>query len=539
MRSIFPLSEEVINQIAAGEVVEHPASVVKELIENAIDAKARHIEIAIEQGGFELIRVEDDGMGMHSEDALWALQRHATSKLRTTQDLESLLTMGFRGEALAAIASISHTTLLTAAHEGTASRICTRGHEKPHCEPATRNQGTTVEVSSLFYNVPARRQFQKSPPASSSEIVRTVKILALAHPHIAFRLVSEERVLLQVESQEPSQRWESLLSSAFLQQGFSLSFTQEPFHVYGYLASPQQAKCNRMNQYFFLNRRALFSPLISRAIKEAYATRLPEKLHPSFILHLEAPPHLFDINVHPQKREVRFQREKELFSLLLKAAHQALLPPSFSHVEPLSWSAAPGSEQICALQEMAFLPPAEPALFQTRPRPIALLDAYLLLQDEGAWLLVDIRALHLHVLLGTLNTPASSSEAETLITPLELFLSREEGLLIEEWIAEWASLGILARRIGKEAVAIDALPPWLSEAEWIPFLALWREEGGSPQRAQKTLQRLYRGTQKRYSCQEGSALLERVLKNEAGMDAIAPFSLRLTRTELATLFERR
>ncbi len=543
--SIALLSEEVINQIAAGEVVENPASVIKELIENGLDAQATRIEVEIERGGFDLIRVEDNGSGMNRQEALLSLQRHATSKIRSAADLEILLTMGFRGEALAAISAVSRLTLISAPEHGEASCVRITGGQSPSWEPIARNRGTTIEVRALFENVPARKNFQKSERASSAQIVRTLETFALAHPHIHFTLTSDGRQLLHTTSKEPLQRIEEILSPPFLLQGKELHLSTPPYEIHGYLASVHQAKKTRLHQYFFLNQRAIFSPLIARAVKEGYSTHLPEALHPSFVLHLNAPPHLFDVNVHPQKKEVRFQNEKGIFTLVRQAVSEALHPtlsPTYlSFSDPLPWTIpTPSSTDPFAPSPFSFKEeqlPLPQSPIKDKGRPIALLDSFLLLQEDNGWRLVDLKAARTHLLLHALAHPTAKTDAQVLLMPLEFFLSRDEALSIEEWITEWETWGLIARQIGTQAIAIDAIPSWLSEEECIPFLALWKEETCSRERAIKTLQKLSRGTKKRYTLPEGIALWEQIcsLSKE---EPQSPISLLLNSPELAGLFER-
>jgi DNA mismatch repair protein MutL len=337
MASIIRLSEETINKIAAGEVVEKPASVVKELVENSVDAGSSQIRIEILGGGYQLIRITDNGSGMSPEDALLSFERHATSKIAQVEDLFSLATMGFRGEAIASIAAVSKMTLLTAANPSLATCIEMEGGRLLYAEPGARAQGTTVEVRSLFYNVPARKKFQKTAPVSSAEITKIVTQLALAHPEVGFELIQQERsIFLTTPSLGISltdllvQRSEQLLGGDFRSNAFQLDLSQGPCDFKGIIGSPVHHRHNRSGQFLFVNRRPVICPLISYAIKDAYGTRLPTDRHPIYLLHISLPAHLIDVNVHPQKKEIRLREEK-----LLKESIQEAVSISLQRAESL------------------------------------------------------------------------------------------------------------------------------------------------------------------------------------------------------------
>ena len=281
------LSELTINQIAAGEVIENPASVVKELIENAIDAGATHIKVDILAGGFQAIKVSDDGLGMSPEDAPLCLERHATSKIISSDDLFALTTMGFRGEALASIAAISKIRLLTAQEGKEAVDLEIEGGKILHTIPGARSRGTTMEVRSLFYNVPARKKFQKSPAASSAEITKVVTQLSLAHPDIGFELIQQgsSHFSLPVALRQDflpllKQRMEGVLSAEFIPSCRDLAFSESGYAGQGWIAEPHFSRHNRSGQFLFVNRRPVFCPAINYAIRDAYGTRLSTERHP-------------------------------------------------------------------------------------------------------------------------------------------------------------------------------------------------------------------------------------------------------------------
>jgi DNA mismatch repair protein MutL len=441
------LSDEVVNQIAAGEVIENPASVIKELVDNAIDAGAKSIEIEIEAGGQESIRVEDDGVGMSRSDLELSLLRHATSKIKTLSDLESLYTMGFRGEALAAIASISKVRIRTS--NGVEVTERTPAHEFQSC---ARNRGTTVNVESLFYNTPARRKFQKSQQANSQQIVRVVESLALSHPDIAFVLRSQGKTLVAVEAGDWKKRILDIQGEEFVDGGIWLEGDE---HFQGLLCHPQMAKTTRHGQRFFLNRRPIFSPLLSKAVLEGYGTRIAIGHHPLCILFLSKDPTEFDVNVHPQKREVRFSNEARLFCEVKGTVERAFLPKtlqeslgaSFSPPDLSAFSHAWRGEEI----ERPFI---QEKLWEEdhRGQAMAVIGLFLLIQREGTLFFVDLR--------GALET-----EARTSMAPLELSLSPLEEERLEEWIERLKEVGVEARATSKKSMIVEIIPKWLDPSE--------------------------------------------------------------------------
>ncbi len=492
--NIALLPDEAINQIAAGEVVENPASVIKELLDNAIDAGAQNISIEIQAGGHQSIVIEDDGCGMSREDALLCLLRHATSKIRSVADLDQLKTMGFRGEALAAIASVSKLEIRTS--DGLeATRLAAEGGSIAVIESCARNRGTTIEVRSLFFNAPARRKFQKSPQASSSAVMRIVQSLALSHPEIAITLRSQQQNLLQVKPSGPQERIEAVLGSDF---GQGTWFAEG--RICGMLGAPSDARATRTGQQFFLNRRPIFSPLLSRALRDGYGTRIGTGSHPAAVLFLELDPDEFDVNVHPQKREVRFQSESKLFSEVLQMVQRAFVP-QYVPVAPFAFSEPPSippfslREEAPPIEYQGMLWPQEPA-----ERPLAVLGSYLLLESQGELFLADLGDAYEQTVIQT-------KERQSLIFPMEFTLSAEESLRSDELLAHLDKAGLDARMVGPKTVCVDAIPEWM-ETDKTDFLFaalkvdLYR---GIPIGA--TLSRALRsGCCKRFTLQEASAL---------------------------------
>ena len=327
MSKIRVLSDHLANQIAAGEVVERPASVAKELVENAIDAGARRIEVDVEAGGRRLLRVADDGEGMTQDDALLAFERHATSKISTVDDLTSIGTLGFRGEALASIASVARVELVTqmeGEREGT--RVLIEGGRMRDVKPAARPRGTTITVRDLFFNVPARRKFLRSEATESFHLTSLVTHYALAHPEIAFVLTNNGRESLRAAvAANLRERAYQIFGAEFLDSllevgGGSLQVAR----VSGYVSAPRERRTTRDAQYLFVNGRYVRDRLVSRALGEGYRTVLPHGVYPAALLFLEVPLEEVDVNVHPAKTEVRFRRAAAVSDAVREAVRAAL-----------------------------------------------------------------------------------------------------------------------------------------------------------------------------------------------------------------------
>ena len=332
------LSEETINKIAAGEVIENPASVIKELIENSLDASATSICIEIQQGGRQLIRITDDGCGMSKEDALLSLKRHATSKILQVEDIEELHTMGFRGEALPSVASISHLTMITNCFQEEAQGVLIKAKagEITTTGTAAHQRGTTIEIKDLFFNVPVRKKFQKSPSFDVQAITKMVRLLALGNPNIHFHLISDQKSLFKTAAQSSNhfadqlrQRIAELLGKEFAAELLALHFDHPPYQMVGFLGSPALTKPSRSHQFLFINQRLVTSTMISSSIREGYGTMLQTLRYPAFILHLYLPGSFIDVNVHPQKKEVRLRQEWKLKEKLMEAVQLALRQASY------------------------------------------------------------------------------------------------------------------------------------------------------------------------------------------------------------------
>lgn len=521
------LSDDTINKIAAGEVIENPASVVKELVENALDAAATEITIEIREGGRQLIRITDNGCGMNADDALLCLERHATSKLKSVDDIEEIATMGFRGEAIPSIASISKFTLFSRPNDKNladqpGTMVIVDGGKIVKCCPVECSMGTTIEVKALFFNVPVRKKFQKSPAYDSAEICRIVSLLALANPEVKFQLIGNQETLL-LAPVYPKESFQALLDER-IQQTLGLEFskhlcplngTKGEYSLQGFLGLPTSAKQNRTGQYLFINRRAVASPLVSYAIRDGYGTMLGTGRHPLYVLHLTIPGHLLDVNVHPQKREVRLRQEHLLKELIIKAVGDALrheefapmeLPtvtvpnffppresleaeeprfqpfPSFAFGSPntdfdLEAPVVPyrpanawprPSEQIAVpdapMQAQLFTPePVKKAI----PKVLATIPRYILAtppesgisQSSPILCLIDQRAAHERIIYDKIAAQSGHNvEMQVLLIPHTFDLAPAEASFLRERIAPLQQMGLQIKEFGSHTFVIDALP---------------------------------------------------------------------------------
>jgi DNA mismatch repair protein MutL len=498
---IHVLSDHTINQIAAGEVIENPASIVKELVENAIDAKASKIIIEVSGGGLQKICVSDDGSGMGADDAILCLQRHATSKIRQAEDLSVIATMGFRGEALSSIAAISKMTLSTSPASGMGTQVEVEAGGIKEVKPCAKNQGTRIEVRQLFYNVPARRKFQKSPSFCLADIMKMVTQLSLAHPSIGFEVYDGGEKRLHLLKKEGNfvellqERVKEVLGEEFLEDAFIIEFQEEPFRFRGILGSVQNTRPNRTQQYSFLNERPILCPTLSFAVKEAFGTRIAQDRFPMYVLHLDIPSSFVDVNVHPQKKEVRLREEgwirkklqetlqKQLFSQ--EVAEPALAfhlfsPESFLNRPQPSVSSGSFMEE----QAVFFRPPSEqmPLFIEKHVSPLGLYRHFLWIDasstshlswgipSQGIWI-VDLKAASSRLLWESF-TEEKGGQAQTLLLPLTFSCSIAESEEISSHLKELETMGFYLRSSGRNSFFIEAIPPHLPEEDALDFLRM-------------------------------------------------------------------
>ena len=383
MNRIRMLPDHVANQIAAGEVVERPASVVKELVENAIDAQAKRITVEIDAGGRSLIRITDDGSGMQRDDALMCLERHATSKIREANDLTEIQTMGFRGEALPSIASVSRFTLTTREREnenGEATRIVVQGGKMVHVEAASSPVGTCIEVRQLFFNMPARRKFLRTKETEKSHIQHYLTLAMLAHPQIGFKFIQDKRTVWQLNPIAMEDTMESRMQALKERLTFLYAdevrllpveftdaiqtkvrdeekeyFEEHPVRIWGFIGAPGVSRSSRADQHLFVNQRPIENRALNFALKEAYHTSLMKGKFPVCCLFFELSPAFVDVNVHPAKKEIRFHNEYAVKQCAVRAVKRTLLQFAMS-----SSPTAPGSNEQWE-RDLAESPSTEPS----------------------------------------------------------------------------------------------------------------------------------------------------------------------------------
>lgn len=365
MPHIIQLDRHVADLIAAGEVVERPASAVKELVENAVDAGATQITVEVQNGGMTFLRVTDNGCGIAPEDATTAFLRHATSKIRTKEDLAAIGTLGFRGEALAAISSVSRIDLLTKTAEADGVSLHLEGGVVTSQQPAGCPQGTTILVRDLFFNTPARMKFMKSDSAESSAIAAVVQQQALAHPEISFRLIRDGETQLQTSGDgERLAAIYTVFGRELAKNMLAVNGTWEKFHVTGYITKPTATRGNRALQYFFLNGRFIRSRLLPAALEEAYRNQMMTGRFPACVLELQMPLEAVDVNVHPAKTEVKFLNERAVFDAVHYAALSTLSNASGRVAMQMPKSPAPDAQPAAPQQTArpAERPAARPAV---------------------------------------------------------------------------------------------------------------------------------------------------------------------------------
>ncbi|WP_273822293.1 DNA mismatch repair endonuclease MutL [Pseudomonas asplenii] len=338
------LSPRLANQIAAGEVVERPASVIKELLENSLDSGARRIDVDVEQAGVKLLRVRDDGSGISADELPLALARHATSKIRNLEDLEQVMSLGFRGEALASISSVARLTLTSRTRDADqAWQVETEGREmEARVQPAAHPVGTSVEVRDLFFNTPARRKFLKAEKTEFDHLQEVIKRLALARFDVAFHLRHNGKGILALheanDDASRARRVAAVCGSGFLEQALPIDVERNGLHLWGWVGLPTFSRSQADLQYFYVNGRAVRDKLVAHAVRQAYRDVLFNGRHPTFVLFLEVDPAAVDVNVHPTKHEVRFRDGRMVHDFLYGTLHRAL-----GDVRPEDQLAAPAA----------------------------------------------------------------------------------------------------------------------------------------------------------------------------------------------------
>ncbi|MGH8285889.1 MAG: DNA mismatch repair endonuclease MutL [Steroidobacteraceae bacterium] len=480
------LPNELIDQIAAGEVIERPASVVKELAENALDAGARRIDIEVERGGIGLIRVRDDGCGVPAAELPLAISRHATSKIASLDDLAAIETLGFRGEALPSIASIARLRLTSRAGDGSAAaEIVVDGAAASPVRPAAHPPGTTIEVRDLFFNVPARRKFVRSDATELGHIARLVERLALSRPDVAFRLRSGERVLLDAPASEAddegAERISQVLGKDFIVRCVPVRHAAGPVEVHGWISLPTAARGQPDQQFWFVNGRGVRDRLLMNAARLAYRDVLYHGRHAAYVLHLDLEPRLVDANAHPAKLEVRFRDSRQIHAFVMRALERALAATTPS---PAPWGRGLGEGArpvelglpITCASPWALAasvrdvegPPAAPESFDDEtPLGTALAQlhgVYILSQNRAGLVLTDMHAAHERVLYEQLKADhdARQPASQLLLEPIVVELKVDELDAVLEDRAEWERAGFELDALGPAKLALRRVPALLA-----------------------------------------------------------------------------
>ncbi|MEM7015080.1 MAG: DNA mismatch repair endonuclease MutL, partial [Verrucomicrobiota bacterium] len=522
MSRIRLLSDALASQVAAGEVVERPASVVKELVENSIDAEARKIEIGVQRGGISKIQVIDDGIGMNRDDALMCLERHATSKIRTTEDLDGIATMGFRGEALPSIASVSKFRLTTREKdELSGTEVLVNGGKVVSVKDCGEPPGTQIEARSLFFNIPARRKFLRTENTEYSHLEQVVRVQAIAHPDIAFTLVRNEREQFRLPATgNLLERIHGLVGGDVASRLLQV----EPYEfgdirITGYMGGFGMGRSNRSLQLVFLNGRPVEAPMLNYALREGYHTALMKGQYPITFLFLEMSPFAVDVNVHPAKKEVRFRDGNGVRDAVIEAVSRTLtrvqstipgqqvrsFPPEQPAAAPTESEAVqqttliPEREQVSLRNDWAELPkqtpdpqPAPPPIEATeedfqptatvepqltepaaaesnavRPEDFRIIGVlgklYVLMESAEGLVLMDQHAAHERILFEKMRERMSNEGVPTqkLLMPLTVELAPRDFDLVQQNLESIQRLGIGAEPFGTNTLKIDSLPQFL------------------------------------------------------------------------------
>lgn len=588
------------NQIAAGEVVERPVSVVKELVENALDAGADQIDIEIEQGGLRLIRVRDNGSGIHHDDLYLAVKSHATSKITTTEDLASIQTLGFRGEALASIGSISRLLINSAQQAASGWQVSIEADQTLPIAPSAHPQGTTVEVRDLFFNTPARRKFLRTEKTEFDRIDELIKRMALVSFQVGFTLKHNQRLIRRYNRASSSamvvERLSHLCGSAFVEHALQLEAESAGLRLTGWIALPTFLRSQPDLQYFYVNSRMVKDKLIAHAVKQAYQDVLYRDRYPAYVLFLEIEATQIDVNVHPTKSEIRFREGRHVHDFILHTLLDALKTSCEKQCVNINMP----EEKNAALhlnqknhtpEELPFTqhkkdsvvartmyPPATPlskpaimqsqlAIYQSLHKAVCdekniadlgsalcqLQNIYILAENEQGLVLVDMHAAHERILYEQMKEKFSQQKIaiQSLLVPHLLRLSEREANIVEVYASFFSELGFQVQRLGNENIAVRAVPQLLADG---PIEQLVRDiiadllEHGESHRVNTNINRLF-GTlachaavraKRQLTIEEMNALLREMEKtaHSGQCNHGRPTSIQLSLAEIDKLFLR-
>ena len=468
MAAICVLPQLLVSQIAAGEVVERPASVLKELLENSIDAGARAVTVVLEAGGTKRVQVEDDGAGIARDELPLALARHATSKIGSLEDLEAVTTMGFRGEALASIASVARVSITSRIREAAhGAAISAEGAQLGEVHPAARAQGTTVSVADLYFNTPARRKFLRTEATEFGHCEDVFRRIALARPDLAFALKHNGRVSQALRVQTPAERIAALLSEQF--SAIAVEVQSGALRLSGLAGTPHAATARADSQYFFVNGRYVRDRLLSHAAREAYAELLHGDRQPAYVLYLEIDPRAVDVNVHPAKTEVRFRDPRAIHQFVFHALKRALSPSAAE--APVAYAAVSQGRPIQAALAVeqplgayqSFVPAPMPSSDKAPPLGYALAQLhgiYILAQNEAGLVLIDMHAAHERIVMEKLkaNLDAGAVQRQSLLVPAVFSAQALDIATAEENRDVLERLGLEVTVSGPNELAVRAAP---------------------------------------------------------------------------------
>ncbi len=517
------LDPTLANQIAAGEVVERPASIIKELVENALDAGAGNVRVDLEAGGMTRVRVRDDGVGIEADDLPLAVRRHATSKIHDSADLDAVRTLGFRGEALASIAAVSRMTLTSAAVGAThATELhVDGGREHPPC-PAAHPTGTTVDVRDLFFNTPARRRFLKTERTEFARCDEVLRRLALSRVDAAIELSHNGRSLWRVlpaDSPEALRaRLQNVCGQAFCEAAIEIDECAGGMRLHGFIARATYSRAQADQQHFLVNGRWVRDKVVAHAVRQAFRDVLFHGRHPAFVLYLEVDPHDVDVNVHPTKHEVRFRNGRDVHDFLFRSLHRALADerpeggkpaitlapasaPAVSGQQPLTlgltgprgrdhvhaelpstdavrehlhgYAALAGAAGRLAQQDAELPVSDDPAMPPLGYALAQLRGVYILAENAAGLVLVDMHAAHERITYERLKHAADAGAIarQRLLLPETLTLPEHEVDLLESQAPLLAELGLLIDRAGPEAIVLREVPVFLGDADARQLLA--------------------------------------------------------------------
>jgi DNA mismatch repair protein MutL len=504
---IHIMPTQLVNQIAAGEVVERPASVVKELLENSLDAGATRIEIDVEQGGIKSIRIRDNGRGIHRDDLALSLSPHATSKISSLDDLERVRSLGFRGEALPSIASVSRLNLTSRWHAATeAWSIRASARDEFEIQPAAHSGGTTVEVRDLFYNIPARRKFLRTEKTEFGHLEDVIKRIALSRFDADITLRHNGRAIKQlrgaVDRLQQEKRIAEICGPAFIEHALYTDYEVDGLRLWGWIAKPVFSRSQADMQFFYVNGRMVRDRVVSHALRQAYQDVLYHGRHPACVLFLELDPAIVDVNAHPGKHEVRFRQSRGVHDFLFRAIHKALAEVRPGDQEPVPETATvaqTGSQGVTGWRPAVFgasgrqaplslavaeqmnvygtmaaradaLPQTQHETKEMPPLGFALAQLhgiYILAENAHGMVLVDMHAAHERITYERLkqSQQASGIRSQPLLVPAAIVVSEKEAELAQASPELFSDLGFEVDRTGPETLRIRQLPVLLADSD--------------------------------------------------------------------------